>query len=278
MNTNRAPEVILSDALTYSSLNYFDTRQFISYFSDLDKDTMTFTATVTNNAIASVTTGQVLGTFVIHTHTVGETTLLLKATDTFGASTEQPIVMKVVNNSAPTAIEARAIVFDKISTTKSFDFSSYFSDADGDKLTFTASLKEPAVATLIATDKDFSIESLANGETQMLITATDSYGASTQQIVTVIVNQSEVMELNIFPNPVVNSINIKWENRWVGDVTVEIIASDGATVRKYEVKEVQYIKYSEFDLSNLTSGAYFIRVSGKEGTSSVVKFIKRATE
>lgn len=278
MNTNRAPEVILSDALTYSKLNYFDTRQFMSYFSDLDKDAMTFTASVANNAIASVTTSQTLGTFVINTHTVGETTLLLKATDAFGASTEQPIQLKVVNNTAPTAIEAKAIVFDRIATTKSFDFSSYFTDADGDKLTFTASLNDPAVATLIATDKYISIESLANGETQLLITATDSYGASTQQLVTVIVNQTEVMELNIFPNPVVNSINIKWENRWVGDVTVEIIASDGATVRKYEVKEVQFTRYSEFDLSNLTSGAYFIRVSGKEGTSSVVKFIKRATE
>lgn len=278
MNTNRAPIVIKSDALTYSKLNHFDTQQFSSYFSDLDKDSMTFTATVANEAIATVTTGQVLGTFVIHTHTVGETSLILKATDAFGAATEQPIKVVVVNNSAPIGLEAKSIVFDKLSVTESFDFNQYFSDADGDKLTFTASLVDPSIASLLTTDKGFTLESLSNGETQMVITATDIYGASTEQLITVIVNQSEVMELNIFPNPVVKTINIKWENRWVGDVTVEIVGINGATVRKYEVKEVQYLKYSEFNLSNLASGVYFIRVSGKEGTSSVIKFIKRATE
>jgi Secretion system C-terminal sorting domain len=278
MNTNRAPEVILSDALTYSKLNYFDTRQFMSYFSDLDKDAMTFTASVANNAIASVTTGQALGTFVINTHIAGETTLLLKATDVWGASTEQSIKLKVVNNRAPIALEAKAIVFDKLAVTESFDFAPYFSDADGDQLTFSASLADPAIASLVSTQKGFNLESLANGETQIILTATDIYGASTEQLITVIVNQSEVMELNIFPNPVVNNINIKWENRWIGDVTVEIVSINGNTVRTYEVKEVQFTKYSEFDLSNLTSGVYFIRVSGKEGTSSVVKFIKRATE
>jgi subtilisin family serine protease len=278
MNTNRAPIVIQSDALTYSKLNYFDTRQFASYFSDLDKDAMTFTATIANSAVASITTSQALGTFVTNTHTAGETTLLLKATDTFGATKEQLIKVVVVNNRAPITLEAKSIVFTKISETESFDFAQYFSDADGDKLTFKASLAKPSIASLVSTEKGFNLESLANGETQMIITATDIYGASVEQLITVIVNQTEVMELNIFPNPVVKNINIKWENRWAGDVTVEIIAINGATVRKYEVKEVQFTKYSEFDLSNLTSGVYFIRVSGKEGTSSVVKFIKRATE
>ena len=209
---------------------------------------------------------------------MGQTSLVLKATDAFGASTEQTIAMVVVNNRAPIALEAKAIVFNKISKTESFTFSPYFSDADGDKLTFTANLLDPAVAALIATDKGFTIESLSNGETQMMLTATDIYGASTEQLITVIVNQSTVMELTLFPNPVVNTINIKWENRWMGDVTVEIVASNGAIVRTYDVKEVQYSKYSAFDLSNLTSGVYFIRVSGKEGTSSVTKFIKRTTE
>lgn len=278
LNTNRAPIVIKTDALTYSKLNYFDTQQFSNYFTDLDKDAMTFTATIANEAIATVTTGQSLGTFVINSHTAGETTLLLKAADVFGATTEQLIKVVVVNNRAPIALEAKSIVFTKISETESFDFSQYFSDEDGDKLTFTTSLVDPTIANLMATDNGFTIKSLSNGETQMIITATDSYGASTEQLISVIVNQSDVMELNIFPNPVIKTINIKWENRWAGDVIVEIIASNGATVRKYEVKEVQYVKYSEFDLNNLTPGVYFIRVSGKEGTSSVIKFIKRATE
>ncbi|MGL5112181.1 MAG: hypothetical protein ACRC6O_06030, partial [Flavobacterium sp.] len=107
LNTNRAPVVLKSDKLIYSKLNHFDVQQFASYFSDLDKDTMTFTASVANETIATVTTGQTLGSFVIQTKAVGQTSLVLKATDAFGASTEQTIAMVVVNNRAPIALEAK---------------------------------------------------------------------------------------------------------------------------------------------------------------------------
>ncbi|MNQ81741.1 hypothetical protein D3C85_967750 [compost metagenome] len=275
LKTNRAPVVINTEDLVYSKLSYFDVREFASYFTDPDGDKMTFNATVANENIASVTIGQELGQYVIETHAAGETMLTLTATDIFGLSTVQQIKVTVVNNKAPLALGAQSIMFNRLSVQEAFTFDKYFSDPDGDALTFQASIADSSIASVVMTADGFTVESLSNGETELLLTATDIYGASVEQRVTVIVNQSEVMELNIFPNPVVNTVNIKWTSRWAGDVVVEVVSFNGSTVRKFTVADVQLQNYSQFDLSALPPGAYFLNVSGKEGTSSVFKFIKR---
>ena len=278
LKTNRAPEVIKSDELVYSKLNFFDVRQFGDYFTDPDGDKMTFNATVANENIATVTVGQELGQFVVETHAAGETILTLTATDAFGLSTVQQIKVTVVNNKAPLALGAQAILFNKLSVQETFSYDKYFSDPDGDQLTFEATVVDGKIASIAPSATGFTIESLSNGETELILKATDIYGATAEQHVTVIVNQSEVMELNIFPNPVVNTVNIKWTSRWAGDVTVEVVALNGAIVRQFNIDDVQLKTYSQLDLSTLPTGAYFLHVSGKEGTSSVFKFIKRSGE
>lgn len=278
LKTNRAPEAIQSEELVYSKLNFFDVRKFGDYFTDPDADKMTFNATVANENIVTVTVGQELGQFVVETHAAGETILTLTATDAFGLSTVQQIKVTVVNNKAPLALGAQAILFNKLSVQETFSYDKYFSDPDGDQLTFEATVVDGKIASIAQSATGFTIESLSNGETELILKATDIYGATAEQHVTVIVNQSEVMELNIFPNPVVNTINIKWTSRWAGDVVVEVVALNGAIVRKFDIDDVQLKTYSQLDLSTLPTGAYFLHVSGKEGTSSVFKFIKRSGE
>jgi hypothetical protein len=273
--TNKKPVAIPSEELVYVTLNYFDVRQFKDNFSDPDGDKLTFTASVANEKIVSVTVGQELGQYVIETHAAGETILTLTATDIFGSSTSQQIKVTVVNNKAPLALGAQSIKFNRLSVQEAYTFDKYFSDPDGNVLTFQAVMADPSIASVVMTANGFTVESLSNGETELILTATDTYGASVEQRVTVIVNQSEVMELNIFPNPVVNTINIKWTSRWAGDVVIEVVGLNGSTVRKFNITDVQLKTYSELDLSTLPAGAYLLNVSGKEGTSSVFKFIKR---
>ncbi|MEO6175318.1 MAG: S8 family serine peptidase [Flavobacterium circumlabens] len=278
LKTNRAPVVILTEELVYSKLNYFDVRQFSNYFSDPDGDKMTYNATVANENIVSVTLGQELGQFVVETHAEGETILTLTATDSNGLSTVQQIKVTVVNNRAPVALGAQSIIFNRLAIQEAYNFEAYFKDPDGDALTFETVVSDPSIASVLKTENGFTVESLSNGETELILTATDSYGASAEQRITVIVNQSEVMELNIFPNPVVNTVNIKWTSRWAGHVVIEVVALNGSTVRKFNIEDVQLKTYSQLDLTTLPAGAYFLHVSGKEGTSSVFKFIKRSGE
>jgi hypothetical protein len=278
LKTNRPPVATQSNELIYSKLNYFDVRQFVDYFTDPDADTMTYTATVANTNIVSVTTGQELGQYVIETKAAGETLLTLKATDVFGLSTEQQIKVTVVNNHAPIALGAQSILFNRLFVKESHSFNTYFSDSDGDELTYQGTIGDPTIASITRSGNDFIIESLSNGETELILISTDSYGAKVEQRVTVIVKQSDVLELNIFPNPVINTVNIKWESRWEGDVVIEIVALNGATVRRFEIKDVQFKEYSDLDLSALPTGVYFLHASGNEGTSSIIKLIKSAKE
>jgi subtilisin family serine protease len=278
VKTNRPPVAIAAEELIYSKLNYFDVREFKNYFSDPDADKMTFAAITANEKIASVTIGQELGQYVIETHTPGETILTLMSTDIFGLRTVQQIKVTVVNNHAPVALGAQAILFNKLSVQEAYSFNKYFIDPDGDQLIFQAVVLDPAISSVVISESGFTIESLSNGETELLLTATDKYGTSVEQRIAVIVEQSEVTELNIFPNPVINTINIKWTSRWAGDVTIEVVSINGSTVRKFNIEDVQLKTYSQLDLSSLPTGAYFLHVSGKEGTSSVFKFIKRSRE
>ncbi|MNQ38898.1 hypothetical protein D3C85_524930 [compost metagenome] len=270
---NRAPIALVAQNLLYTKLNVQESFNFNQYFNDPDADALTFQAVVSNPLIASVvatSTG-----FTIQSLSSGNTELILTAVDPYGAKAEQRIKVSVVNNRAPIALDGKSILYNRLNAQESFNFDHYFSDPDGDLMTFKATIADPSIASLEVAEADFTVESLSNGETELLLIATDKYGAIVEQRVTVIVNQSEVMELNVFPNPVVNTVNIKWTSRWAGDVVIEVVALNGSTVRKFNIADVQLKVYSDLDLSTLPAGAYFLNVSGKEGTSSVLKFIKR---
>ncbi|WP_264565746.1 S8 family serine peptidase [Flavobacterium sp. N3904] len=213
--------------------------------------------------------------------TAGTYTLTYTAVDALGASSEMTVKVEVVKtNRAPVVIMSEELIYSKL---KYFDvrkFEDYFSDPDADQMTFTASVANSDIVSVTTGQElgQYVIETHAAGETILTLTATDIHGLSTEQQIKVVVNKAEITALNIFPNPVVNTLNIKWEDRWAGDVVVEVVALNGATVYKNKIEDVQFKGYSELDLSNLPIGVYFLHVSGKEGTSSVTKFIKRAKE
>lgn len=213
--------------------------------------------------------------------TAGTYTLIYTAVDELGASTEMSLQVEVLKtNRAPVAIQSEELIYSRLNFFDVRQFEDYFSDPDGDKMTFNASVaNENIVSVTIGQELgQYVIETHTAGETILTLTATDIHGLSTEQQIKVVVKKAEITELNIFPNPVVNTLNIKWEDRWAGDVVIEIVALNGSTVRRYDIEDVQLKAYSELDLSNLPTGAYFLHVSGKEGTSSVIKFIKRSNE
>lgn len=211
----------------------------------------------------------------------GNYTFHFTATDAMNAAKEMVLNVEVINtNRAPIVIKTSDLVYSKLNQFDVVPFANYFSDPDNDAMTFEATIANQSIATVTIGQElgTFVIQTKTVGETMVTLKATDSFGLSIEQQIKVEVKKGDIAELNLFPNPVVNTLNIKWEDRWVGDVTIEIVSSNGAIVRRYEEKEVQYKTYSEYDLSSLTSGVYFIRVSGKEGTSSVLKFIKRSMD
>ena len=86
-------------------------------------------------------------------------------------------------------------------------------------------------------------------------------------------NQNNVSSLNIYPNPVSDFINIEFFAQNNSSVTFEIVDMSGKLVYQNIENANLGVNIFKFDLQNLNSGIYALRmIAGKE--VNVVKFIK----
>lgn len=73
-------------------------------------------------------------------------------------------------------------------------------------------------------------------------------------------NNKEVTDLKVFPNPASGNVNISLVNDLAEPVMIELINVLGQTVKKQEaVKQKGFLKYS-FELSEIETGIYFMKV------------------
>ncbi len=80
-------------------------------------------------------------------------------------------------------------------------------------------------------------------------------------------------DLDLFPNPVAEKLQIVIENKWRGELTVQIVNSLGQPIQT-----ISYVKFEtkntyDLDVKNLPNGIYLLLVS--DGTEMVVEsFVK----
>jgi len=112
------------------------------------------------------------------------------------------------------------------------------------------------------------------GNYTVSLTVTDTNGCSatsiqTVQTQTVSMTEQEGMDISIFPNPFVDEIII--HGQWQQDTNMIITSLDGKKV--FEKTQMQPL--STVDLSAISSGVYFVRLSTSEGKTTTFKMIKR---
>ena len=147
------------------------------YFSDADGDTLTYTASSSDTAKATVSVSS--ETVTITPVAVGTATITVTATDPDGlnAAQEFSVTVNPINN-APTGSD---IPHQNISTNQSVVISlpDFFSDPDGDTLTYTASSADTAKATATVVNTDLVVNPQAADVTvEITATATDPGGLS----------------------------------------------------------------------------------------------------
>ena len=155
-----------------------------SYFSDADGDTLTYTATSSDTAKATVSVSS--ATVTITAVAAGTATITVTATDPGGLSVQQTISVTVVQpNRAPTAstIPTQDTHLDGSPTT--LDVSSYFTDADGDTLTYTATSADTSKVTVSVSGSTLTMTPVAAWQTTITVTATDPDGLTGSQTFTV---------------------------------------------------------------------------------------------
>jgi len=184
-----------------------------SNFSDPDDDALSYSVTTSN---ASVATATVAGARVtIRGVGGGRATITVIARDPGGLSVRQRISVAVPNR-APTgrSIPAQVIAAAGMANV---DLSSYFSDPDGDRLTYTASSNDTDVATASAAGNTLRMRAVATGATTVTVNARDPGGLTATQAVQVTVQPR--------PNRAPSGVAVPAQTLTVGESVTQDLSS-----------------------------------------------------
>ncbi len=156
------------------------------FFSDPDGGTLTYTAASSDAGVVSVSlTGSNLTVTAV---AAGTATVTVTATDPDGLTATQSAGVTVeAANQAPEAVGAIPPQTMTAGQTVTVDVSSFFSDPDGDELTYTVESSDADVLTASMSGSSLTATAVAAGTATVTVTAADPDGLTAMQSVEVTV-------------------------------------------------------------------------------------------
>ncbi len=201
----------------------------------------------------------------------GTYTASIVATDSYGLSASYPVTYTVGENNAPELLgQMDGVIFTTLWTSKTYDITGYFSDPDGDDLTFEVENSNPSVVYAgIDANRTLVLTSMAYGGAEVSVLGVDPKGKSAAMTVDVLVSDGST-EPKAYPNPVSDILYVSILTNT--EATFVMHSSTGSKV--YEAtKTVSAFRPEEIDVSGFAPGRYTLTVSygGKDYTLSVTK-------
>ena len=193
-------------------------------FSDPDGDALTYAAATSDASVADASVAGSVATLSLVG--AGTATITVTATDPGGLSASLEAAVTVTQaNRAPTATgdPPGSLSLPAGQSVPPIDVSAFFSDPDGDQLTYTAESSNPSVVTATIEGSVLTLSLLAEGTATVTIVATDAGGLSLSRSFEVTVAGTGDPAL-IFRDDFNDESSLSnWELRWDGSATV----SDG---------------------------------------------------
>ena len=221
-----------------------------SYFTEPDGEALTYGATSSNPAVATVT---VAGSRVTVTAVAkGTSNVTVTATDPGGLTATQTFQFTVPNRDPETVgtIPDQTVEVDETTTV---DLTSFFKDPDGDPLTYAVASSRSAVARGSVSGSTLTVSAVAPGTATLTVTARDNDGASVTQRFDVTVPQP-----NRAPRP-------------VGTIPAQTLAPGGRTTidasRYFSDPDRDALRYTA---TSSNSGVATASVSGSTVTITAV--------
>lgn len=203
----------------------------------------------------------------------GNYTARLKVTDIYGLSSEVTYKYEVLPNHAPVIAKPfENLIFNsRAAEVKELNASEYFSDEDGEELAYTFEFSHPDIANMTYSGGKFLITSMSYGVSDIKVTGTDVRGESVSQSLKVLV-RSDAVALSLYPNPVVDIMNIRVGND-VADLKLTIVSALGSVVYEGEFTDVSPFTALEVDLTDVAPGTYtaVVVMDGTEYKQQIVK-------
>ena len=212
-----------------------------SYFSDPDGDALNYSATTSAPAVASPTVSG--SSLTIAGVSDGSATVTVTASDPGGLTATQNVSVTVERpNTAPMASGTIPAQVMEAGKEVSFNLAEYFSDPDGDALTFAASSSDTDVATTQLSGSLLTIAGVAPGDATVTATATDPDGLSAEHTVMVTVEEAS-MDRQILTTLYIAMEGANWDNNgnWLSEGTLGtwygVTADDRDRVTHLELSE-----------------------------------------
>ena len=142
------------------------------YFSDPDGDPLTFAAGSSNPDVATATAGDSVAVLALAR---GTATITVTASDPAGLEATLEFEL-TVPGGGPVTVGRIPDLELAPGVSRSVDVSPYFSDPDGDPLTFAAGSSNPDVATATVSGDSVAVLALARGTATITVTASDPAG------------------------------------------------------------------------------------------------------
>lgn len=206
--------------------------------------------------------------------TAGEYTLTVTATDTCGLE-RQSVVNYVVEhtNRAPEASTIANISIVEGGSSNVIKYADYFTDPDGDELTYSLMFTTEGVVTAYTTETGVIFYGETVGTVHVAIVAKDVNGAETATYFEVTVTELSGIEnisidakVGIYPNPVVETLYVTCDFNST-DVNYTIYNESGAVVYTSTCESVQG-EAKAINVSNLSDGLYILKVTGNGGVAT----------
>ena len=202
---NRGPSTSPVSAMTISKSDGTVTKSLTSIFSDPDGDTLSYSVESSDTSVATaglrfstVRVGDI--TFFV-TDKIGitpkgkgKTKITITATDPGGRWAKTAFGV-TVTNSAPTGSLSR-VNLTVAGGAQTVDLSSSFSDPDGDTLSFTASSSHTMYATVSVSGSTLTITPVAEGASDISVTANDGTTSTTASFLASIGNSAPTGSLS----------------------------------------------------------------------------------
>lgn len=201
----------------------------------------------------------------------GTYSLKLVATDAYGATATFTKEYTILENIAPVlSREFDNILSTSIGELHTFNASDYFSDADGEPLTYVVDNSDGTIAHLNTADGKFYLTTLSFGLTTITVKATDAMGANVSSSFKVLVRDPEVKFL-AYPNPVVDMLNLA-TGEDVEESHVTILSATGGVVFEGSVQASAF-EPAAIDMSSCAPGRYslILTIGSEEYRKTIVK-------
>lgn len=177
---NRAPTAV--DTIPEQEVRVDDdpvTLDVAPYFSDPDGDSLTYSASSGDPEVAMVSVSA--STLTITAAKPGQVAVSVSARDPQGATATQRVAVTVAPpaNRAPTLVDAIPEQVVRVDDDPvDLDVTPFFSDADGDSLTYSASSGDPEIAMVSVSASVLTITFARPGQVEISVSARDPQGGS----------------------------------------------------------------------------------------------------